>query len=247
MISVCIATFNGDSYIKEQIDSILSQISNEDEIIVSDNGSTDNTIQIIESYSDKRIKILKFEEVSDIKISNAQRITNNFENALRYANGDYIFLSDQDDIWFPTKIEICMDYLDKFDLIVHDSIIVDKNKKILNHSYFKLTNTKKGFIPKIIKMSLHLGCCMAFNRKVLNSVLPFTKVAHDTWIYLNAELLYKTTLIPQPLSLYRRHNENNSSASEKSPLPLWYRIYYRIPLIYRVLRNFFKNKMKNFY
>lgn len=111
LISVCMATFNGGKYIREQVDSILNQEFNENqgvelELVVSDDGSTDDTIQILESYHDGRIKIFKHQNKKKYKYLNATRACKcNFENAMLKASGDYIFLSDQDDVWYPWKID----------------------------------------------------------------------------------------------------------------------------------------------
>ena len=89
MISVCMATYNGEKYLREQVGSILTQLGENDELVVSDDGSTDSTIDILKSYNDPRIKIF---------INTGRHgVNSNFENALRHADGDYIFLSDQDD------------------------------------------------------------------------------------------------------------------------------------------------------
>ena len=96
MISVCIATYNGERFIREQIDSILRQLSSDDEIIVSDDGSTDDTISIINSIDDKRIRI--------IEGPRKHSPTHNFECAMKEAKGYYIFLADQDDVWKPNKV-----------------------------------------------------------------------------------------------------------------------------------------------
>ena len=97
MISVCIATYNGEKYIKQQLLSILKQIKVNDEIIISDDHSTDKTFNIIKSFNDTRIKFF---------LNNKGKgYTRNFENALEKAHGDIIFLSDQDDIWIDNKVE----------------------------------------------------------------------------------------------------------------------------------------------
>ena len=98
MISVCIATYNGSKYIKEQIDSILPQLDECDEIIVSDDSSTDNTLSILKSYHDRRIIIFTNQKFNSPIY--------NFENALKHAKGDIIFLSDQDDIWEFNKVQV---------------------------------------------------------------------------------------------------------------------------------------------
>ena len=166
MISVCMATYNGEKYIKEQLSSILSQLSEKDEIIVSDDSSTDKTVEIIESFQDKRIKILK---------NNKFRQPNlNFENALKYSKGDIIFLSDQDDVWIENKVEIILNQLKKYDLIVSDAFITNEKLNITNDSLFSEVNSNRGILKNIIK-NTYYGCCMAFKRKVLKKALPFTK------------------------------------------------------------------------
>lgn len=104
-ITVCLASYNGQNFIKEQIESILSQLSAIDELIVSDDISSDSTLDIVNSFKDDRIKIL-----SGIKFASPIR---NFENALKYATGDVIFLSDQDDVWLPNKVRVMISYFSK--------------------------------------------------------------------------------------------------------------------------------------
>ena len=115
-VSVAMATYNGEKYIQEQIDSILKNLEKKDELIISDDGSNDGTIEIIKKNikKDNRIKLINGPKRGVIK---------NFENALLNCNGDYIFLSDQDDIWLPNKVKTVMSYFeqdDKLIAIVHD-------------------------------------------------------------------------------------------------------------------------------
>lgn len=138
MISVCIATYNGERFIREQISSIINQLGNEDEIIISDNGSTDSTIDIIKEIDDKRIKLIKGPK--------KKSPTSNFENALMHAKGEYIFLSDQDDVWKDNKISICMQYLKHYDCVISDAEMVDENLNIIEKSYYKVHNTKQSRI-----------------------------------------------------------------------------------------------------
>ncbi|HEY5589376.1 MAG TPA: glycosyltransferase, partial [Candidatus Paceibacterota bacterium] len=92
MISVCITTYNGEKHIQAQLDSILPQLCSTDEIIISDDGSTDRTIQIVEKYEDKRIKIYHHTKYNKFCKFPFSKITKNMENALIHAKGDYIFL-----------------------------------------------------------------------------------------------------------------------------------------------------------
>ena len=135
MISVCLATYNGESFLKEQIDSILCQLSLEDEIIVSDDGSSDKTIEILNAYGDSRIKIYKGPCQNNPAL--------NFENALAQARGDYIFLSDQDDVWELNKVEVCLKYLKNYDLVLSDCSIVDRDLQLIYKSFFDHKKIRK--------------------------------------------------------------------------------------------------------
>lgn len=114
------ATYNGGKFIREQVDSILNQEFTENEgveieLVVSDDGSTDDTIQILESYHDPRIKIFMHQNKKEHKYLNANRkASENFENALMKAKGDYLFFSDQDDVWMPWKLDKSLSVLRKF-------------------------------------------------------------------------------------------------------------------------------------
>lgn len=206
MISVCMATYNGENYIKEQLTSILRQLGSEDEVIISDDGSKDNTQKIVESFSDERIRF--------IENHRKHGFTYNFENALLNAKGEYIFLSDQDDVWMDNKVEVLKRALKEADFVTHDCITVDNNWKVLSKSRFDDFKMKSGFINHLIK-SRFLGCCMAFDRKVLEASLPFPGndflVEHDIWIAAIAFLYFKTALVKEPLIYYRRHGKNVSS------------------------------------
>ena len=237
MISVCLTTYNGSLFLKEQIDSILCQLNKDDEIIISDDGSIDNTISIIESYNDCRIKIFYH-----TPIKNQYRFdltTRNFENALFQAKGDYIFFADQDDIWKSNKVGECMKlFYEGYDLILHDCDIVDeKNGKIAN-SYFEINKSKSGIIKNIIKNS-YLGCCMAINRKYIDRVLPFSKtpIPHDIWIGLLYEYYGNIIYSKKKLISYRRHGANVSPSGEKSNNKFIFKIKYRMLFIYSFLNR----------
>ncbi len=98
MLSVCIATYNGAKYINKQVESILLQLGIDDEIVVSDDGSIDQTISILESFGDERIKIFRN--------TGRHGVVSYFENALNHSSGEVIFLSDQDDIWNKKKLGV---------------------------------------------------------------------------------------------------------------------------------------------
>ncbi|MEA5127279.1 MAG: glycosyltransferase [Proteiniphilum sp.] len=229
-ISVCIATYNGSLYLKNQLNSILIQLSDIDEIIISDDSSTDDTIEIIKSIRDSRIKLYENQKF--------QSPVFNFENALNKATGDFIFLCDQDDIWLPDKVKIMISYLQKYDLVVSDCKVVDSNLNIIYDSFFALMHSGRGFWKNFFK-NTYLGCCMAFRKEILNYVLPFPPqlAMHDIWIGLSVEKNGHSFFLKKPLSLYRRHENNASFASERSKNPLLYRIRYRLYIMKSLLSS----------
>jgi len=205
-ISVCMATYNGEKYIKEQITSILSQLNDGDELIISDDKSSDRTQDIIFEFRDPRIKFV---------INEGERgYTRNFENAIRHATGDVIFLSDQDDVWMENKVELMLKRLRDCDLVVSDAEIVDANLETLFPSHFELFKVKKGFWVNFCK-TRYVGACMAFKKELLKKALPFPKkqkyCAHDYWLTIVGEMYYKVELERTPLIKYRRHGNNAST------------------------------------
>ena len=225
MISVCIPTYNGGKFIHLQLESILKQLSENDEIIISDDSSTDDTLEIIRSFKDCRIKIFEGNQFHSP--------TYNLENALLQAKGDYIFLSDQDDEWCPNKITICLEALNDVEMVIHDAIVIDGNNNQLSPSFFSLNNTKSGKYYNLLKNG-YIGCCMAFKRDVLELSLPFPPnlPMHDLWLgNVAAFKLGSFKFIKDKLIYYRRHGNNASNASEKSRRKIKDRIKDRLILI----------------
>ena len=201
-ISVALAAYNGGKYIREQIESILSQISLNDEIIVSDDNPSGDTKAAVEEIDDKRIRYIA---------GKGRGVVANFENALNNCTGDYIYLCDQDDVWLPDKIcTVQKMFDDGADLVLHNAYITDSVLNKTGITSFELYNSNSGFIKNIIKNSF-VGCCMAFRRDVLISSLPFPASIpmHDWWIGLNSiRNGYRVELTDEPLILWRRHRDN---------------------------------------
>lgn len=233
-ISVCMATYNGEKYILEQINSILFQLKDTDELVISDDGSTDATIEIIKKKDDPRIKLY---------CNNAHNFTKNFENAISKATGEIIFLCDQDDIWLDNKVEVMTKYLSDYDLVVSNATIVDGDRNKIMDEYFKYSNVKQGFIYNLL-YTRYIGACMAFKRTILNKVLPFPNnrlIPHDYWIACVCELYYDTFLLTEPLIEYRRHESNASSGIfDKSKLSLMDKIKKRFITIMYLMGRFNK-------
>lgn len=225
MISVCVATYNGGKYIKEQLQSILCQLDDADEIIISDDGSKDETVKMINSLNDRRVKI----------IINASRhgVVPNFENALRYSSGDIIFFSDQDDVWDDHKVERCVEELKDVDLVVHNSKVGYEDGSHHDEDFFMLRHSGSGYWKNLLRNSF-VGSCMAFRKEIKEYVLPFPKhiLWHDMWIGLMVEKHGRTKFINDQLLYYRRHGDNASATSEKSTFSRWFQIKYRLQMLY---------------
>lgn len=235
-ISVVMATYNGAAFIKEQIDSILSQLPDDSELIISDDGSTDNTIAIIKAYKDPCIRLIQNQQ--------KKGAIGNFENGLQQASGDFIFLADQDDIWLPDKVNTCLQYLTNCDMVVADCSIVNQQLEVIQPSMFSLYQSRPGLIPNFIR-NRYVGCCMAFRKDILAIALPFPKhiPQHDIWLGFVTDLFYTSCFIPQKLILYRRHMGNASVTSQKSPFSLGKKLQFRFNTIrYLPLLLIRKNK-----
>lgn len=213
MITVCLATHNGEKYIKQQIDSILKQLGERDELVISDDGSKDSTLEIINNYNDVRIKV--FPQKSPSGLLGHEYATLNFENALSHAKGDFIFLSDQDDVWADDKVEVCMKYLQKYDYVVSDAYVTDADLNIVSETRF--TKEEKMHFNKYVAVVLstpYQGSCAAFRRCVLDKAMPFPKgiQSHDRWIGNVAAFYFKYKIIPEKLIYYRRHEGTASNS-----------------------------------
>lgn len=216
MISVCIATYNGESYIEEQLRSILQQLGSDDEVLVSDDGSTDSTISIVHGIDDGRVKILKNE--------GRHGVVGNFANALRHAQGDYIFLSDQDDVWAPVKVATCVGHLKESILVLHNMRFMDSGR-----DFFSQRPPHRGLLRNLYKNS-YTGCCMAFRRQLLTWILPIPDAIpmHDIWIGLQAEKHGGVAMIDDCLTQYRVHEGNVTyNGSQRKHPSLWRQISFR--------------------
>lgn len=209
MISVCIAAYNGEKYLSQQLDSILIQLEEQDEVIVSDDGSSDGTLALINEYMERDSRIRLIEGPRSGVIAN-------FERAIEESRGAFIFLADQDDVWLPDKVSETLAFFElhpELDVIISDLIIVDEELQTLAPSYFEFRNVKSGFFANVLRNS-YIGAGMCFRERLKAQILPIPKNVpmHDMWI----GLLGKTSFLPKQLTYYRRHGENVSEIATSS-------------------------------
>ena len=206
-MSACVAAYQGERYIAQQLRSILEQLSADDEVIVVDDGSTDGTCDAIFSLRDPRVHVIR-----NTKNSGVLRA---FETALSRSSGEIVFLSDQDDLWLPKKVATVLAVFvadPDLMLVASDAILIDENGAQIGESFYaKRGRFRAGLWSNVLIGKFH-GCTMAFRSTLLRGALPFpsgTEVHHDTWIgCVNALMGGKTKYIAEPLVAYRRHSTN---------------------------------------
>lgn len=225
MVSVCMATYNGAEYIQEQLQSILSQIGPEDEIVISDDGSTDATLEVIKSIGSPCIRIVQGPRMKSP--------SKNFENALDQAKGDIIFLCDQDDVWQPNKVAVMLQALKTAACVVSDCRVVDAQLNVMDPSFYQVVRKHEGRWYNLLVRNCYLGCCMAMRREVLDKALPFPKTVpmHDIWLGNVAAFYYSLRFIPDNLMVYRRHGKNASTTSDPSASSLRQKLVYRYQIV----------------
>lgn len=207
-ISVCMATRNGGEYIREQLESILVQLESNDELVISDDSSSDDTLDIIRGFNDKRIRIYEGNTFLNPIF--------NFENAIKNASGDVIVLSDQDDVWLEGRIGLIRkkfeDVKGEIYALVTDGYILKESGEIDSLSIFEKKGSCSGLLRNIYD-NCYVGCCMAFSRELLGIALPFPKKIpmHDMWLGLLSEIFGHTDFIDVKTIKYRRHKSNITS------------------------------------
>ncbi len=222
MISVALTTFNGSKYIRGQIASILRQTLPPNEIIICDDGSTDGTVDILEEIAkaEKKVKVYKNEVSLGVSM--------NFQKAIGLCRGDYIALSDQDDIWMDNKLKLTLEELKKAEkkspawpVLVHTDLeVVGESLDLISPSFWEYA----GINPRILRTFNFLGVCnsitgctVVFNRPLKHYIFPFPKeiVMHDTWIGLCAAKYGTVSFVEEPTVKYRQHAGNALGAIKK--------------------------------
>ncbi len=202
-VSVAMAVYNGENYLQQQLTSILCQLGPHDELIVSDDGSTDHTLEMIGNYAakDPRIQFIH---------GPGRGIKQNIAHAIAKTQGKYIFLADQDDIWKPDKVQRVLQVFreQKCRVVVHDCIVTKEDgRQVLYPSFFAYRGCGAGMWRNIWK-NKYIGCCMAFHRSLKPYILPIPDdiQMHDQWIgVINDMHKGGTVFFKEPLLYYRRH------------------------------------------
>ena len=207
-ISVCMATYNGERFVREQLVSVLSQLGPEDEVIVVDDKSLDSTRETIISLNDARLRLIEHQE--------QRGIVKSFEHAVRSASGDILFLCDQDDVWAPNKVSRVMKVFAEqpsISLVTTNFSVIDERGRIYPGEKLGRRPFDHRLLPNLLSNRFQ-GSTMAFRSSLLPSLLPFPKgchLLHDAWIGLrNTVIGGHCYYLDEDLLFYRRHAHNAS-------------------------------------
>ncbi|KYJ99901.1 glycosyltransferase [Microbacterium sp. CH1] len=213
MVSVCMAAYNGAAFIVEQISSILAQLAEGDELIVIDDCSQDETVELVQGIGDARIRLIRSER------NNGYMRT--FERAIALAEGDVIFLSDQDDVWLPGRVDRMIEALDDVELVVSNfgsfggalTAVQARRLRAVDS-----TRWRRNIFWIWFGTRPYYGCCMAFRSDLRERILPFPSYlteTHDQWLGYVANADHSVRHLEQD-TISRRIHDANSSKTGRS-------------------------------
>ena len=227
MIDILMATYNGETFLRAQLDSILQQSNQDWRLIIRDDCSTDATVQIIKEYQllrPEQIRLIRAEQPS----GSAQ---NNFFQLLQYSTAEYVMFADQDDVWLKDKVQNTLEKMRELEeqygaetpLLVHtDLAVVDAALRVINPSLFQMHNmdAARNQLNNIVVQNIVTGCTMMVNRALLDLVTetPAHAVMHDMWLALVAAAFGQIGFLDRATMLYRQHGQNVKGAQDMRSL-----------------------------
>ncbi len=221
MIDILMATYNGEKYLRAQLDSILQQTNSDWRLIIRDDCSTDETVQIIKEYG-----LLQPEKILFIEAERPSgSAQNNFFQLLQYSTAEYIMFADQDDVWLKNKIQLTLDKMHQLEqqfgkdvpLLIHtDLAVVDEKLRTINPSLFVMQNmgADRKQLNHILVQNIVTGCAMMVNRALLQLIttIPQHAIMHDMWLALVAAAFGQIGFVDKATILYRQHGNNANGA-----------------------------------
>lgn len=211
-VSVCMATFNGERYLREQLDSILAQLSADDEVVVVDDASTDSTVRVLEEVDDSRVHVHR-------RGTNGGYVTA-FHEAIGHSRGRYVLFSDQDDVWTPRRVERMVDALRSSNVVASNMVILGTDERPSWWMPRRQARQWRRNIARILAgVSGYYGCGMGFRREFTRVVVPFPsflRESHDLWLALAGNLAHSIALVEEPTLRRRVHGDNVTPTRPRS-------------------------------
>ena len=231
MVSVALPVYNGAQYLAEQLESILNQLEPTDEVVAAYQQCGDASLEILQSFQqrDQRVKIY---------VNQQTGVTANFNLAIAKCTGDYIFISDQDDVWLPNKRTRVVAALKESgaDLVVHNAVHTDAELNPQEHNFFEIYPIGPGVWHNIVKPRMS-GCCMAFTRAYQKKLLPLPEIyGYDQWVNVLAECCGTVVYLEDVLLLHRLHGDNVTTPTRALPVVLKCRAKLFWSLALRLIR-----------
>jgi glycosyltransferase involved in cell wall biosynthesis len=252
-ISICMATYNGEQFLKQQLDSIIAQSNQDWQLLIRDDCSDDNTVHIIEDYA------ARVPDKIRLVTNNGSRLgaSLNFGKLLEYADTKYIMFSDQDDVWLPNKIELTLNamkaaeqiYPDRPILIHTDLQVTDSQLNPIAHSlwsYQKLFSEAGDNLNRIMALNVVTGCTAMINKRAraVSTPIPEEAIMYDWWLALNVCRHGKIIYVSIPSVLYRQHSKNRLGAQKARKINIihflkkLHRLKKLLSAHYRMLKKF---------
>lgn len=223
MIDILLATYNGSKYLEEQLVSIFLQTNQQFNIIARDDGSSDDTLDILKKYADryqKRFSVVQGEPTGSAK--------DNFFCLMGHSKADYTMFCDQDDMWSREKVERTLgcikdgeeEYGSDTPLLVHtDLAVADVNMKVINRSLMRMQKLNPGYssLGRLLAQNNVTGCTVMINRALRELVAPSpSALMHDWWLALTAAAFGHVLYYPRATVIYRQHGDNQVGAKDVS-------------------------------
>lgn len=251
MIVVIMPVFNGKSYLEQQIKSILEQLDSGDLILISDDGSTDGTLDIIRSFSSEKLKCYERSKNTNIYCDSYSYTTDNINFLIdKLPECDYVFFADQDDIWLPNKVSLFKSRLSTADCVLSDCSYVNEDLTLMHQSKFDIDGCGLSFFS-ILKRNPFLGASMAITYNMLKKVAPVpNQVPHDLWIGYMSKHYGTLGLICVSTMLYRRHSSTltftsaiaDADSFSKNERSIYRKIRSRVLFIFNLVFRLVFNK-----
>lgn len=238
-VSVAMTVCNSEKFLRQQLESIMRELTDKDELIISDDGSADSTMSIIAEMKDPRIRAV-------VNMPEHNGIIQNIQNAIELCRNEIIILCDHDDVWLPGRVRRVREVLESdrnATVVVCNAELINENNRVIHSSFYELRRSRPGAIKNFVRNS-YIGCCMAFRSSLLPLIMPISKRVsmHDAWIGILNDIFYKSVFISDVLVQYRRY-DNNFSKLCRAPLKrvIWWRVVLGFELLKRVMKLFLIN------
>lgn len=232
-VSVVMATYNGKTYLPEQLQSVLAELLPDDELIIVDDGSQDGTLELLDSLKSPAIHIVR-------NLTNVGVLAT-FERGLLLSSKEIIFLSDQDDVWLPGKRSAFVKAFERDPrtlIVVSDAELIDAQGTVTAHSFMATRGGFRSSVWSTLIRNRYLGCAMALRRELLAAALPIpgSVPMHDMWFGALGSAIGRVSYIATPLIQYRRHGGNVSPGQSQG----WLRMFrWRITLLMLLIIRLF--------